>query len=259
LSEGPGRVRLRSLLVDERGRACRLPALETPLPGLLIPGQEASAMIRVPVPATAGAYRVALFMAPRITEKGDCALAAESSFRLIVESAATRYTDRSCAASLQTVQRALAEAENKQDLPADYLDVTQGYLAKWKRWIKHKLLGNFKHAYVDVLSRQQTAFNHQTVTALQELAECCALLDPTLAGEHAGKEARQGEQLSAVNAGLEVSSLAAFIERAVAAGKADEIALLLGTLVDQLAEVRRRFAALERRLSELEVRESIGE
>src|SRR5207244_2785670 len=43
--------------------------------------------------------------------------------------------------------------------------------------IKRKLLGNFKHAYVDVLSRQQSAFNTQLLSAVRELAECCATLD----------------------------------------------------------------------------------
>jgi len=64
-----------------------------------------------------------------------------------------------------------------QRLPDNYLDVTEGWFARGKRWIKRKLLGNFKHAYVDVLSRQQSAVNSQVVTALRELTECCATLD----------------------------------------------------------------------------------
>ncbi len=43
--------------------------------------------------------------------------------------------------------------------------------------IKRKLLGNFKQAYVDVLSRQQSACNARLLEAVQELTECCATLD----------------------------------------------------------------------------------
>ena len=48
----------------------------------------------------------------------------------------------------------LAEAAGRQELPDDYTDVTEGFLSSLKRRLKRKLLGNFKHAYVDVLSRQ---------------------------------------------------------------------------------------------------------
>jgi hypothetical protein len=75
------------------------------------------------------------------------------------------------------VQKALAMAQRCRQLPADYTDVTEGWLANWKRRIKRKLLNNFKLAYVDVLSRQQSAFNQFVLTALEELAECCATLD----------------------------------------------------------------------------------
>jgi hypothetical protein len=101
--------------------------------------------------------------------------------QLIVEPARGAAVDQYCAASLQVVHRALAEAECRQDLPTDYLDVTHGFLATFKRWLKGKLLGNFKRGYIDILSRQQSAFNRQTLTALQELAEYCRLLDRTLA------------------------------------------------------------------------------
>jgi hypothetical protein len=69
-------------------------------------------------------------------------------------------------------------------LPADYVDVTEGRLAPVKRLIKKKLLNNFKHAYVDVLSRQQSQVNGQVVLMIQQLAECCALLDHAIAGLH---------------------------------------------------------------------------
>jgi hypothetical protein len=86
-----------------------------------------------------------------------------------------------CAPLLDAVQAALAEAHHQRRLPDDYTDVTEGWFASGKRWLKRKVLGNFKRAYVDVLSRQQSAVNQALLTALQELAECCATLD------HAGR------------------------------------------------------------------------
>src|SRR5439155_5234380 len=82
---------------------------------------------------------------------------------------------------LQEIRTCLVEASRLQRLPDDYIDITEGWLASWKRWIKRKLLGNFKHAYVDVLSRQQSRFNQRVLTALTELADYCATL------EHAAK------------------------------------------------------------------------
>src|SRR5439155_10343360 len=101
----------------------------------------------------------------------------------------------------------------------------------------------------DVLSRQQSAFNRQTVTALQELAECCAVLDHALATSNASKAPQETEQPRHALPDRELSSLTASIEHTLAAGKADEIARLLHHLVHQLVETQRRFAALEARLS----------
>ena len=79
-------------------------------------------------------------------------------------------------------EAALVEAQQLQRLPDDYTDVTGGRFARWKRWIKTKLLGNFKRGYVDVLSRQQSQVNRHMMVALQHLTECCATLDHALRG-----------------------------------------------------------------------------
>src|SRR5262249_54064259 len=76
-------------------------------------------------------------------------------------------------------------AERLHRLPDDYRDVTQGWLASWKRRAKEKLLNNFKRAYVDVLSQQQTAFNRQLLTAVEELAEGFTVLWQKLEGNSA--------------------------------------------------------------------------
>ncbi|MFL5327966.1 MAG: glycosyltransferase [Gemmataceae bacterium] len=54
-------------------------------------------------------------------------------------------------------------------LPDDYVDVSEGRLARWKRWIKSKLLHNFKVSYVDVVTRQQTRFNRRLLEIIEEL------------------------------------------------------------------------------------------
>ena len=76
------------------------------------------------------------------------------------------------------------QALDRQQLPDDYLDVTQGFLAGWKRRLKRKLLGNFKHAYVDVLSRRQSQVNRRLITAVQQLTECCATLEHAVRDLH---------------------------------------------------------------------------
>jgi glycosyltransferase involved in cell wall biosynthesis len=247
LAEGPGRVVLRSFVIDENRQPCRLPVPDTPLTELLIPGQEAAAMVRVPVPGRVGTYQAALFAVaspypcqPDAPAKRwpDLPEASASFFQLQVELAKGATEDMYCAASLQAVHRALAEAECKQELPTGYLDVTRGFLAKFKRWLKGKLVGNFKQAYVDVLSRQQSAFNHQSLTALQELAECCGLLDQALV-----------ERLTRTLTKREV---------AAEAGETTDLASLLHHLLDQLADTRRRFAALEARLTRLEGQERVS-
>jgi glycosyltransferase involved in cell wall biosynthesis len=253
LHEGPGRVVVRCDVRDESRQLCNLPAVETPLPGLLLPGQKVAAAVRVPVPAVAGVYRIAMRVEyTRVDEYGPreatCLPSStdpESSLRLIVENSQEPAEGHCCTDLLQAVQAALVEADRQQRLPDDYIDVTQGFLADWKRRLKRKLLGNFKLAYVDVLSRQQSAFNRHILSALHEMAECVALLD------HARKPQTGPAYQS------EATALAAAIERAVGAGKADELAVLLQNLIDQLAESRQRYAALEERLIRLEKSERV--
>jgi hypothetical protein len=97
-------------------------------------------------------------------------------------------------AFLESIQATLAEAHRLQRLPDDYLDVCEGRFARWKRWLKQKLLGNFKKAYVDVLSRQQTEVNRNLVLSVQQLAEYCATLEHALQSmqeRHAAPAPRQ--------------------------------------------------------------------
>jgi glycosyltransferase involved in cell wall biosynthesis len=172
VAEGAGRMTVRALFVGDDG----CPFINTPLPGIIVPGQQSAAAVRVPVPARAGCYRVEL----KVVDEGSTSNANRAGpafLRLNVEANGPQSDSGCLAEALSAVHTSLADAERRQRLPDDYLDVTEGFLARSKRWIKSKLLGNFKHAYVDVLSRQQSGFNRAVLVALQELCEGSSLLD----------------------------------------------------------------------------------
>jgi glycosyltransferase involved in cell wall biosynthesis len=179
LPDGPARTRLACRVLPVDGTAAPANSLTTPLPALVIPGRSLAAVVAVPVPSRAGAYSV-VFWAERADQASsdDTPLSPNGggALRLVVRRG--RAADGGCCPPLtEAAQAALAEAARLQRLPDDYVDVTEGFLAAWKRRVKRKLLGNFKHAYVDVLSRQQSTFNQQLVAAVQQLAEACATLD----------------------------------------------------------------------------------
>lgn len=180
LAEGPARVVLRAEVNDSTGCEVSLSSIQTPLPALLNPGQSMAAVIRVVLPVSPGNYEVRFFV-DGATKGQECA----GKVVLILNEASEDSSVTGGVVVLDQVQAALAEADQLQRLPDDYLDVTEGWFAAAKRWLKRKLLGNFKRGYVDVLSRQQTAFNRQLLTSVQELAECCATLDHAMKSDSA--------------------------------------------------------------------------
>jgi glycosyltransferase involved in cell wall biosynthesis len=146
-------------------------AQKTRLSGLLMPGKTQTVAVTVRVPGRPGEYLMRVWMG-REFDKRTAAAAGNA-----VLAVGDTESDACAATFLETAQQALVEIEQRRELPDDYLDVTCGRLARWKRWIKHKLLGNFKRGYVDVLSRQQSQVNSQILLSLQQLTECCATLD----------------------------------------------------------------------------------
>jgi hypothetical protein len=102
----------------------------------------------------------------------------------------------------ERIEMLLVQAERLKALPDDYIDVSEGWLAGWKRRIKAKLLGNFKHAYIDPLSRQQSAFNDRVLAVVHEVAELQSRLQDSLkkieqekrAAEIANRPRRWGTQ-----------------------------------------------------------------
>jgi glycosyltransferase involved in cell wall biosynthesis len=194
LADGLSRVMLRSRRVKagEQGEI----VIDTPLPSLLMPGQSISMGIPVKVPSQPGTYQVVISAFGMTGQTQSARLGAESaSMHLHVKDSRPGDAENYCSDLLATMEKAVAEAHALQRLPDNYIDVTQGRFAAWKAWIKRKLLGNFKRAYVDVLSRQQSGFNQRMLTAVQELTECCAMLSEQLT--------RNQQQLQSLESRLE--------------------------------------------------------
>jgi glycosyltransferase involved in cell wall biosynthesis len=244
--EGPARMVLRCTIRDEDGQDCRLPVFDTPLPRLLMPGQETALAMRIPVPSGAGSYQVRLYACRTDSAAdGGGVHEADSCLLLKVEGQPTGHLEQCCTPLLETVQRSLGELEDRWLLPDKYADITQGFMASLKLRIKRKLLGNFKHAYVDVLSRQQSRFNQRVLAALQELTECCSILDHVLSGAEKTRKVSLGSGLSA-------TPLTASLESLPTSGQGDELARLLRDLLAEVTRSHERITALEERLTRLE-------
>lgn len=163
LPSGPSRVELIS-----RVKGVEAEAGVTPLPGLVVPGKDRAAVVAVTVPDAVGDYdvefglrrqNVVTWFGPQMT--------------LIVKSATVgRPAVRPAPALVsRRLEELLSAARAVELLPDGYVDVTAGRFAQLKRWVKTKLLQNFRRGYVDVVSRQQSAFNGRIADALAELAE----------------------------------------------------------------------------------------
>jgi glycosyltransferase involved in cell wall biosynthesis len=167
------------------------PTVEVALPDLLAPGQTLAAVVPVNLPERPGSYQVTFWAERRTLETEwpglslpdpshgirNSAPATQTSTVVLSLGAGDEEVNGACAPLLQRANAALTEAHQLQQLPDTYADITQGWLARMKGWLKRKLLNNFKRAYVDVLSRQQTRVNQQLVRSVQELSDCCATLD----------------------------------------------------------------------------------
>src|SRR5262249_54146068 len=138
----------------------------TKLPEMLLPGRSCSLALRLEVPFKPGENAVEL-----VFERDRQGTPMET-VRLPLRVESTQENHAAAPDSLlDDLMRKLAEAESLAELPAGYTDVSEGTLASLKRTIKQKLLHQFQTAYVDVLSRQQTAMNRVMLEAIHELSE----------------------------------------------------------------------------------------
>jgi len=175
-ADGPGRTELMARVTDTAGGPVG-PETVTPLPGLLVPGRSVAAVVRVAVPAEQGEYQVTI-TSRRLRADGTAPVAAPGSrpvpsVRLTVMAESVSVVPPTTPVNLEPALRA---AHAAGQLPAGYADVSEGRFARLKHWVKRQLLHNFQTAYVDVLSRQQSAFNRQVLTALAELGDGQAAL-----------------------------------------------------------------------------------
>jgi glycosyltransferase involved in cell wall biosynthesis len=171
---GPRPVQLQCFLQDEAG-AVQITGSPTSLPALLPPAQELVVVCSVPVPKRCGSYQVRLGAGVSRTARQSNARR-NPSLELLVTTGSPASRANVAEPFLNLAQAALREAHDLQRLPDTYQDITQGFLARWKRSLKEKLLHQFRKSYVDVLSRQQTAFNEKMLAALCQLADGLAAL-----------------------------------------------------------------------------------
>jgi len=178
--DGPGRTIVRCAIETNDGVAFW--DGELPLPAFLVPGQRQVAALPIAIPDVPGHYRIQL----RLESLGRAKRMPPNSGIVTLTVGGTQDSlPASCASAfLDTVQETLPKVHDLQNLPDDYVDVSEGFFAPAKRWIKRTLLNNFKNAYVDVLARQQSQVNQHVVLMIQQLAECCAMLDHAISGLH---------------------------------------------------------------------------
>jgi glycosyltransferase involved in cell wall biosynthesis len=229
VGEGPAKMFLRARVGKDGTNS--LEGSEVPLPGVLAPGKALSVAVPVPVPANTGTYSVQFHVAEAheptemLQEIARAKGAPPADMELVVKDVALGPADGVCTPMLQAVEVALIELQRLQRLPDEYIDVTIGQFASLKRWIKRKLLTNFQRAYVDVLSRQQSGFNRQALSALSELRECSLSLQNVIASNGELARGQGGDPKSAS---------------------------ILQNILEQLSESRRQCAALEARIASLE-------
>jgi glycosyltransferase involved in cell wall biosynthesis len=196
--DGPGRAVVCCELREEATQRVVVARAEMRLPALLMPGQAQVAALAIPLPIAIGSYRVFLWLERMGTTKRVTQVPVE--LPLTIEAEPARNSPSCVSTFLGAVQETLPKTLRLQQLPQGYVDVTEGGFAPVKRLIKRKLLNNFKRGYVDVLSRQQSQVNGQVVLMIQQLAECCSMLDNAVGLLHQrldGLEAKMEQALVA--------------------------------------------------------------
>lgn len=170
IAKGPAATRVEVTLRDDLDREVEPPRL-VPLGDMTLPGCSSVTLMPIDLPQSPGQYTLTLNV-PGAEEVRLPLAVGEGPSHAVFEGGVGPL--------LQAAQSALAQAHTRQTLPLDYVDVCEGRFARWKRWAKLKLLNNFKRAYVDVLSAQQSEINHQLIESVQHLSECCRALDQTV-------------------------------------------------------------------------------
>jgi glycosyltransferase involved in cell wall biosynthesis len=165
---GPARMRLMTQVFcgeKPRGRAQVISLAES-----LLPGKEELLVTSCSLPMRAGKYVIRLSLFQESRRQGR--VIADCNVPLVVRChseglpTASQDTAMPSESFIQAVRQIILTAKKMEQLPETYQDVTEGRFAKWKKWLKGKLLNNFRKAYVDVAFRQQSALNQKLITAI---------------------------------------------------------------------------------------------
>jgi glycosyltransferase involved in cell wall biosynthesis len=171
VAEGFGRAELVAAVHDGAGKLAG-PEAVTALPRMLTPGRSLAAVARVMVPATAADYKVSVRLRRAGKEFRSSDVTETWIPMTVSDGSATEIPPLTPTDLGSSMRHAMAA----HVLPSGYVDVSTGRFGRLKCWLKRKLLHNFQKAYVDVLSRQQSAFNGQVLAALAELHETQAAI-----------------------------------------------------------------------------------
>jgi glycosyltransferase involved in cell wall biosynthesis len=188
-AEGPGVATVGYELRDEHGKLLHRERSAARLPALLRPDSEQLLVVPINLPQGVGPWSVT-FSIFRRTSMSDVRQESKSIEICLHDSTESRI-DTPASGFLHAAQQAVHRAQALQELPDDYRDVTQGVLAGWKRRVKEKLLHQFRKSYVDVLSRQQSAFNEQMLIALCQMIDAITTSDQAADAATLGKSFQQ--------------------------------------------------------------------
>ncbi len=180
IGQGIGRTLLCCEVAEGEAAA---PRQEQFVAEMLQPGQSTVLPLPIAVPDLAGEYRIRVWC-EREGAAGRIRVANDAMVTLIVSASESSAGAAPAGTFLDVVRRTLPRTHQNCVLPSDYVDVTEGMLAPVKRFIKKKVLHNFKHGYVDAVSRQQSKVNSDLLLMVQQLSECCAMLDQAIVGLH---------------------------------------------------------------------------
>ncbi len=172
IAAGPAATVIEVTMRDLETGETLQPVRSIALADMTLPNRIGMTLLPIDLPQRAGRWTLSLQVA-----------GAPDAIAIVLDAAdgpGQRTYDGGVAPLLEAVESALARAHAMQSLPRDYLDVCEGRFARAKRWLKQKLLNNFKRAYVDVLSSQQSEVNRRLVESVRQLTECCRALDQTV-------------------------------------------------------------------------------
>ncbi|HQR07101.1 MAG TPA: glycosyltransferase family 4 protein [Gemmatales bacterium] len=144
------------------------------LPSPLIPEQEQLLVASFELPETRGQYRLKM----RLMRGRQ--IIARLCLRLTInrsDQGNRPSSPHTMGPMLQSARSALSQAKRIENLPEDYVDVSEGKLAGLKRSLKRKLLNNFRKAYVDVAFRQQSDLNEKLIAVMSLLLETVSTQD----------------------------------------------------------------------------------